>query len=79
MTEKKITVSLEDYRMAVDAVIKQMTLTMESEFSKKIVKGIASQVAWELWDRLRLTSDLGRLADDLAKVTDQLIEEREQR
>lgn len=57
MKEKKITITLEDYSKAVDAVIKQMTLPMTSEFSRSVVKGIASQVAWELWVRMMWASE----------------------
>ncbi len=49
MKEKKITVTLEDYRKAEDAVIKQMTLSMTSEFSKNLVKLIVCSVARHLW------------------------------
>lgn len=50
--EKALTITLEDYSEAVDMVIKQMTISTTSEFSRNIVKGIASQVAWDLWDRM---------------------------
>lgn len=77
MTEKKITITLEDYSAAVDIVIKQMTILTTSEISKSIMKGIVSKAAWDLWDRLRLASDFGKFVDNIGKVEDQKLKERE--
>lgn len=49
MKENKITITLEDYSKAVDAVIEQMTLPMTSDFSKSLVKLIVCSVARRLW------------------------------
>ena len=52
MKEKKITITLEDYSAAVDAVIEQMTLSMTSGLLRSVVSGIVSQVSRAIWDRL---------------------------
>lgn len=77
MTVKKITITLEDYSAAVDEVIKQMTRSTTYDISKSIVKGIASKTVWDLWDRLTRMSDFEKFVDDIGKVVDQIIEERE--
>lgn len=76
--EKKITITLEGYSTAVDAVIKKMTLPTTSAISKSIMIGIVSKAAWDLWDQLMRMSEVEKFVDDLGKVVDQMIEEEEE-
>ena len=50
--DKVLKITLEDYSMAVDAVIQQMSLSMTSELLRSVVSGIVSQVSRAIWDRL---------------------------
>lgn len=77
MTEKKITITLEDYSKAVDAVIKQMTLGADNETSKRVLTQIALKVAWDLWIWLKQAAKLEKVVDAIAKVADERMEKEE--
>lgn len=79
MKEKKITITLEDYSMAVDAVIQQMSVGADSNAeAKKVMTQIAFKVAWDLWNWLERASNLEKVVDALANAADQRIEEEEE-
>lgn len=79
MKEKKITITLEDYSMAVDAVIQQMSVGADSNAeAKKVMMQIAFKVAWDLWNWLERASNLEKVVDALANAADQRIEEEEE-
>lgn len=75
--EKALTITLEDYGAAVDAVIKQMSTSTDQSIEKRVLTGIAFKVAWDLWDQLMRMSEVEKFVDDLGKVVDRMIEERE--
>ncbi len=77
MEEKKITITLEGYSAAVDAVVKQISTSTDKSIEKRVLTGIAFKVAWDLWDQLMRMSEVEKFVDDLGKVVDRMIEERE--
>lgn len=76
MKEKKITITIEDYSMAVDAVIQQMSVCAGNNVeTKRVMTQIAFKVAWDLWHWLERASNLEKVVDAIANVADQKIEE----
>ena len=79
MKEKKITITLEDYSAAVDAVVKKIgTCAGSNVEAKNVMMQIAFKVAWDLWNWLEQATKLETVVDAIAKVADQMIEEREE-
>ncbi len=76
MEEKKITITLEGYSVAVDAVIKEIGACADSNAeAKTVMTQIAFKVAWDLWNWLERATKLEKVVDAIAKVADQKIEE----
>lgn len=72
--DKALTITIEDYGAAVDAIIKQMSTSTDQSIEKRVLTGIAFKVAWDLWDQLMRMSDFEDFVDNISKVADRLME-----